>query len=63
MITEYFLIAVFAVYAILFYAIERRLAKTQKVITDLINDFTRNISGQSTRTKRIEGADYGKRNG
>lgn len=52
MITEYILIIIFAVYAVLFYAIERRLAKTQKVITDLISNFTGNISGQGSEMRR-----------
>ena len=60
MITEYIFITVFlAVQAALFFAIERRLAKSQKAITSMINEFTINISGQlgeiRKQTERLNG--------
>lgn len=60
MITDYIFITVFlAVYAVLFYAIERRLAKSQKTITSLINEFSINISEQigelRKQTERMNG--------
>lgn len=53
MITEYIFITVFlAVQAALFFAIEHRLAKSQRAITGMINEFTINISEEIREIRR-----------
>ena len=54
MISEYILIVFLAVYAGLFYAIERRLAKSQKVITGLISDFTGKVGGARKQAECLD---------
>lgn len=60
MITDYIMFAVvLGIYAAFFIAIERRLEKSQKAITSMINEFTINISEQlgeiRKQTERLNG--------